>query len=89
MRQLKITIRGEVQGVFFRSFVQETATRLRLKGYVKNTDKGYVEIAVQGKDESLKQFIEKCKQGPEAARVEKFEVKEDRVTAFDSFEIKY
>ena len=89
MRQIKITVKGEVQGVFFRSFVQEEAQRLKLKGYVRNADKGTVEIVAQGRDEQLKELVEKCKLGPKAAGVEKVEVKEEKVGSFNSFEIKY
>jgi len=89
MKQIKITVRGEVQGIFFRSFVHEEALRLKLKGYVRNTDKGAVEVVAQGRDEQLKELVERCKQGPKAARVDKVEVKEERVSDFDGFEIRY
>lgn len=89
MKQYRITIKGEVQGVFFRAFAQKEAERLRLKGYVKNDEEGNVVVVAQGFEEKLKELIEKCKQGPKGAKVEKVEVKEEDVDSYTHFEIKY
>lgn len=39
---------GHVQGVFFRQCTLQEAQRLGLKGYVRNTDRGTVQGAVEG-----------------------------------------
>ncbi len=89
MKQYRITIKGDVQGVFFRAFVQKEAERLRLKGYVKNGEDRDVIVVAQGFEDKLKELIEKCKQGPQGARIDKVEVKEERTESFAHFEIRY
>jgi hydrogenase maturation protein HypF len=54
-RARHIVLSGKVQGVGFRPFVYRIATKYRLSGWVRNRV-GQVEIHVQGRDESLKQF---------------------------------
>ena len=46
----RLTIRGRVQGVGFRYFVERSAARLGLGGYVKNRADGSVEVLVRGED---------------------------------------
>ena len=52
MQGLRVHIKGIVQGVGFRPFVYNLATRLELKGWVKNTSAG-VEIEVDGEKDTL------------------------------------
>ena len=46
-------VKGRVQGVGFRWFVQREAAELGLNGWVKNTDQGDVEIVAAGDEASL------------------------------------
>jgi acylphosphatase len=39
---------GKVQGVFFRKFTAAEANKLKLVGWVMNTDKGTVKGQIQG-----------------------------------------
>lgn len=64
-----ITIKGKVQGVFFRKHAKQKATDLALSGWVKNTDDGNVEIFVQGDINAIEQLVEWCWQGPPRAEV--------------------
>ncbi len=52
----RISVRGVVQGVGFRPFVYRLAHEHNLKGWVRNTS-GNVEIEVEGKEESVRNFI--------------------------------
>jgi len=58
-----------VQGVFFRAFAKEMADKLQLKGWVKNTIDGNVEIIVCGNEAKLIEFINYCWHGPKKAAV--------------------
>jgi acylphosphatase len=69
---VKIEVGGLVQGVVFRYFVQSTAKKYGLNGYVKNLYNGDVEIEVEGEDIILKQFVEEVKIGPRFAQVRSF-----------------
>jgi acylphosphatase len=62
---------GRVQGVFFRSFVEEHAQQLDLKGYVRNLPSGDVEVVAEGEREHVEKLVEYLKVGPPAARVKK------------------
>ena len=63
MERLAITVRGTVQGVGFRPFVYNLASRLRLGGFVRNQT-GSVLIEVQGEPPSLAQFLTDLAQHP-------------------------
>lgn len=63
-------IRGRVQGVGFRFYVQETAQALNLSGWVRNLSDGAVEAYGEGNKENLDAWIQKLQQGPPMSRVE-------------------
>lgn len=63
-------ISGRVQGVFYRASAQQEAMRLGLMGEIRNLPDGRVEAVVEGPKERIEEFIEWCKRGPPAARVE-------------------
>ncbi|MBD3304370.1 acylphosphatase [Candidatus Woesearchaeota archaeon] len=74
MKQMHLIVSGKVQGVFFRDYVKKTAESLGLKGWVRNNSSGTVEAVAEGNEETLKKLLEKCKEGPSAARVEDISV---------------
>ena len=41
-------VKGRVQGVGFRWFVQREAAEIGLRGWVRNTDDGHVEVVAAG-----------------------------------------
>ncbi|MCL4436680.1 MAG: carbamoyltransferase HypF [Thaumarchaeota archaeon] len=52
-----ITVRGVVQGVGFRPFVYRCAAEKRLKGFVRNLGDATVNIAIDGEEETIQQFV--------------------------------
>lgn len=64
-----------MQGVFYRAFIAQAASRLRLTGWVKNTEDGRVEIVVEGKGKNILALVEQLKKGTPAAQVENIEIK--------------
>ncbi len=89
-QQLHVTIRGRVQGVFFRAWTQETAVKLGLTGWVKNLRDGKVEVLSQGKKETLEKFLSECRKGPPAAHVEEIEHEYEKIeTVYPTFEIRF
>jgi acylphosphatase len=75
LKQAHLTVRGRVQGVFFRASAQREAKRLGLTGWVRNRPDGAVEMCVEGEEEELKEMLAWANRGPSAARVEKVDVR--------------
>ncbi len=46
-------VKGRVQGVGFRWFVHREAAEIGLRGWVRNTDDGHVEVLAAGEPEQL------------------------------------
>jgi acylphosphatase len=67
---LHFLIRGRVQGVGFRWFVQREASELELRGWVRNTEEGDVEIVAAGDPEDLGELRSSLRRGPRGARVD-------------------
>lgn len=85
-----ITIIGKVQGVFFRKATSRIATELKIKGWVKNTNDGNVEIYAFANEMDLSKFINWCKHGPPNAAVRTIEIKDASiVSGINHFSIKY
>ena len=70
---LQATVRGHVQGVFYRAFVSQAAARLHVGGYVRNQPDGSVYVAARGDRSKLEEFLSLLWQGPELARVSSVE----------------
>lgn len=66
----QVTVRGQVQGVGYRNFVEQAARRLALEGWVRNRRDGSVEALFAGSEDQVEQMIAECRRGPTAARVE-------------------
>ena len=65
---------GRVQGVGYRYFAQRTAARFGLSGFARNLPDGTVEIAAEGPEQALLDFIEELKKGPGFSRIENVHV---------------
>lgn len=81
-------VKGEVQGVGFRWFVQRSARDLNIAGWVRNLPGGNVEIEAEGQKDNLVKFIQLIRTGHSYARVENIET-EEHLTAknYKDFEI--
>jgi acylphosphatase len=69
---LHFLIQGRVQGVGFRWFVQREASELDLRGWVRNTEEGHVEVVAAGKAADLDELRSSLKRGPRGSRVDRF-----------------
>ncbi|MGY2905983.1 acylphosphatase [Bradyrhizobium sp. URHC0002] len=65
-----VTIRGRVQGVGYRYFVEREAQLRDLEGWVRNRRDGSVEALFSGPAEAVTGMIAACRRGPSSARVE-------------------
>lgn len=64
-------VQGRVQGVWYRSWCQETAQSFGITGFVRNRQNGQVEVYAVGPTEKLDAFVLRCQRGPMLARVDK------------------
>ncbi len=71
-----LVMRGRVQGVGYRAFVEHEALRLGLEGWVRNRRDGTVEAVLSGADDVVAVMIDACRRGPPAARVEAVDAEE-------------
>jgi len=87
MKTIRLTIKGKVQGVFFRATAKDIADELRVKGWVRNLPDRNVEITGTATEEMLQKFIDWCNQGPPKARVDEVIVEELDFQPFNDFRI--
>ena len=69
MRAKRYVVRGRVQGVGYRYFVQGAAERLGVNGFARNLPSGDVEVHAEAGDSTLKLFKHELERGPRMARV--------------------
>jgi acylphosphatase len=66
----QVTIRGRVQGVGFRYWVEQEASACGLEGWVRNRRDGSVEALFAGPAHVVAEMTGICRRGPPSARVE-------------------
>jgi len=85
-----ILIEGMVQGVFYRAFTRNLASKLVLNGWVRNLYDGRVEAVFEGSRELIEQAIQECRKGPAGSSVRNIDVKwEESSGEYKGFEIRY
>ena len=68
---LHFLVQGRVQGVGFRWFVHREASELDLRGWVRNTEDGDVEVVASGNADHLSELRESLRRGPRGSRVDR------------------
>ncbi|CAN6478809.1 unnamed protein product [Victoria cruziana] len=69
VKTVKVSIKGTVQGVFYRDWTVQNAAELGLKGWVRNRRDGSVEALFSGEPNSVEEMERRCRQGPSSAIV--------------------
>ncbi len=86
--RLHATIKGQVQGVFFRVFVKKLAGSIDAVGWVRNNSDGTVELVAEAEKDKLQELLNKCKKGSVWSRVEVIDSKWEKPKGeFKEFEI--
>jgi acylphosphatase len=87
----KFIVRGRVQGVGFRWFVEREASALGLAGWVRNREDSTVELVAVGDEDKLARLRERLEEGPRASRVDAVDesdaTPEDTAGSLKSFQI--
>ncbi len=83
----QISLKGRVQGVWFRKHAKNTADRIGVKGIVKNQEDGSVLVEAEATLQVLNQFLEDLKKGPPFSKVSEVNYSEAEIIGFENFEI--
>ncbi len=87
MKHLDITVKGKVQGVFFRASTKAVADQLGVRGTVKNDPNGDVVIEAEADQHTLDMFLDFCHEGPEDAQVTSVKTNEGELKNYRNFEV--
>ena len=87
-KRMFVRVSGRVQGVGFRWFVVGEAERLGLRGWVRNTADGSVEVEAEGAAAAVDELRARLEKGPPSARVSQvIDLKPSDFELPDGFEI--
>ena len=82
-------MKGRVQGVGYRAFVQHTAAVVGVRGWARNCDDGNVEVYATGSPEQLSELCGYLWKGPWSAEVRHVDESEAAVEEWIGFQIRY
>jgi len=82
-------VSGRVQGVGFRYSAIHEARRLKLNGWVRNTDSGDVEVWAEGPQEALELFLAWLHRGPSYSRVDSIDKTDAAPRGYREFVVEY
>ena len=87
-RRIVAKAKGRVQGVGYRGFCVDEAVRLHVDGYARNLGDGAtVEVVAEADEPTLRQFVERLREGPVLAHVRDVDFRWEEATGeFRGFE---
>lgn len=83
----QVSVRGNVQGVYYRASTQQRARQLGVAGWVRNLPDGRVEAWLEGTGEAVETLIAWMREGPEEADVTGLCVNETELRHYTDFDI--
>lgn len=84
----RVLVSGRVQGVWFRESCRERAELAGVAGSVRNLADGRVEACFEGDKDAVDALVEWCREGPRRARVDEFEVLDERPVGDSGFRVR-
>lgn len=85
-RQVRVSVTGRVQGVWYRGWTVATASDMGLRGWVRNRRDGSVEAVFGGDHDAVQDMLSAMQEGPPAARVDGVRTKPDESLLPNGFE---
>jgi acylphosphatase len=89
MQARRYFVRGRVQGVGYRWFVEKHANAIGVKGYTRNLDDGRVEVYAIGTEDQLQTLNGYLWKGPTMAEVRGVDEEEVAVEKISGFQINH
>ena len=87
--QVRLVVRGRVQGVNFRWTLKREAEARGVQGWVRNCADGSVEAVLQGDGDGVRSVVEWARRGPRGAWVTSADAaREECVAPLSGFEIR-
>ena len=83
-----VTVRGDVQGVFFRESARRRAAEAGVAGWVTNRPDGSVEAVFEGAPDAVEALVAFARVGPTAASVDSIEVEEQSPEGLTGFDVR-
>jgi len=77
VKTVTVKIEGRVQGVYYRAWTEQTASRLGLDGWVRNRRDGSVEAVFSGAASQVDEMLRRCADGPPDAKVSKVTITDE------------
>lgn len=88
--RLEAVVRGVVQGVGFRFFVEREARSFGVVGYVRNRSDGGVEVVAEGEKGLLEELLASLRRGPRGAHVSGVDARwTESQREFNRFEVRF
>ena len=84
----RVTVQGNVQGVFFRDSTRERARAHGVAGWVSNRPDGSVEAVLEGPPEAVERVLRFLESGPPRASVERVEAQDEEPEGLTGFEVR-
>jgi len=88
MPRKHVLVKGYVQGIGFRWFVERAAAKAGVVGWVRNMPNGDLEAEAEGGEEALGAFMRELRSGHPYARVDTLEVRDIPDQGEKAFRIK-
>lgn len=88
-QRVHIWVKGRVQGVGFRSYVEDHALQMGVRGWVRNFGDDTVETVAEGTKSAIDAFVQMVKKGPPVSRVDEARVEfEEPIGILEGFTVK-
>ncbi len=75
--RVHVWVKGRVQGVGFRAYVESNARQLALTGWVRNVGYDTVEAVAEGRRAEIDRFVKSMKEGPLGSHVDEARVEDE------------
>lgn len=84
----RVTVHGQVQGVFFRDTARRLAEQHGVAGSIRNAPDGTVEAVFEGDEDVIDRLVRFCHEGPRGAVVERVDVSEEEPEGMTGFSVR-